>query len=70
MSFNIIPTPPFQKELKLLAKKYPFIKNDLAELSVKLQEDPQMGTHLEMIVIKSEWLYLQKVKVNPVAQEL
>jgi mRNA-degrading endonuclease RelE of RelBE toxin-antitoxin system len=31
MSFNIIPTPPFEKELKHLAKKYPSIKKDMAD---------------------------------------
>ncbi|HEX7902591.1 MAG TPA: type II toxin-antitoxin system RelE/ParE family toxin [Chitinophagaceae bacterium] len=46
MSFNIIPTPPFQKELKQLAKKYPSLKNDMAVLAGKLQEDPQMGAAL------------------------
>lgn len=46
MSFNIIPTPPFEKELKQLAKKYPSIKNDIAALALKLQEEPKMGTAL------------------------
>lgn len=46
MSFSIIPTPPFEKELKKLAKKYPFIKKDFAELAAQLQETPQMGTSL------------------------
>ena len=46
MSFNIIPTPPFEKELKQLAKKYPSIKKDMAELVSRLMEDPKMGTPL------------------------
>ena len=37
MSFNIIPTPPFEKELKQLAKKYSSIKNDIAALALQLQ---------------------------------
>lgn len=46
MSFNIIPTPPFERELKQLAKKYPSIKNDIAALAEKLQENPKSGTPL------------------------
>lgn len=46
MSFNIIPTPPFEKELKQLAKKYPSIKRDIAALGLQLQHDPKMGTPL------------------------
>ena len=39
MSFRIIATPLFEKELKHLLKKYPSIKKDLAELADKLQEE-------------------------------
>lgn len=46
MSFNIIPTPPFEKELKQLVKKYPSLKNDFALLTNKLMKEPKMGTPL------------------------
>ena len=46
MSFNIVPTPPFEKELKQLAKKYPSVKKDLAVLISQLLADPKMGTPL------------------------
>jgi len=46
MSFNIVTTPPFEKDLKLLAKKYPSIKNDLAELASQLLKEPKMGKAL------------------------
>ena len=46
MSFNIIPTPPFEKELKQLAKKYPSIKSDITALAIKLQQETKMGTPL------------------------
>jgi len=46
MSFKIIPTPLFEKELKHLSKKYPSIKKDLAALADKLQKEPKSGTPL------------------------
>ncbi len=46
MSFKILPTPPFAKELKKLAKKYPSIKTDLANLASDLTADPHLGTAL------------------------
>ncbi|MCW3116517.1 MAG: hypothetical protein JWM28_599 [Chitinophagaceae bacterium] len=46
MSFNIIPTPPFVKELKQLAKKYSSIKEDIAALAERLLHEPKTGTPL------------------------
>lgn len=46
MSFKIVPTPPFERELKQLAKKYSSIKKDIAGLARQLLENPQMGTAL------------------------
>lgn len=46
MSFNIIPTPPFEKELKQLAKKYPSIKKDMADVVSRLLKEPKLGTPL------------------------
>jgi mRNA-degrading endonuclease RelE of RelBE toxin-antitoxin system len=43
MSFNIITTPAFEKELKSLLKKYPSVKNDIVELVAKLIKEPKMG---------------------------
>ena len=43
MSFELIPTPSFEKELKRLAKKYPSIKNDIATLAKKLLLNPASG---------------------------
>ena len=44
MRFKIIPTPPFERELKQLAKKYPSIKKDITALAEQLLQQPQMGT--------------------------
>lgn len=40
MSFEIIPTTNFLKELKALAKKYPKIKKDVEDLEKSLKENP------------------------------
>jgi mRNA-degrading endonuclease RelE of RelBE toxin-antitoxin system len=46
MSFELIPTPPFEKELKQLAKKYPSVKKDILSLSNQLSDNPFIGTSL------------------------
>jgi len=46
MSYNIILTPPFEKELKQLAKKYPSLKKDMAVLAAQLQKEPKLGIPL------------------------
>lgn len=46
MSYNIIPTHRFEKELKRLAKKFPSLKNEFAELIREISENPESGTFL------------------------
>lgn len=46
MSYNILTIPPFDKQLKRLAKKYPSLKNEFAELLECLEQDPEQGTNL------------------------
>lgn len=46
MSFNILPTPDFGRELKRLSKKYPSLKSDLSKLLISLEADPTMGQPL------------------------
>ena len=46
MISNIVALPPFEKELKHLAKKFPSVKNDIADLVNDLQIDPMLGTPL------------------------
>lgn len=43
MSYSVVTIPPFDRQLKRLAKKYPSIKNDLAELGKQLTENPTLG---------------------------
>jgi mRNA-degrading endonuclease RelE of RelBE toxin-antitoxin system len=46
MSYNVLTIPPFDKQLKRLAKKYPSLKNEFAQLLESLEQDPEQGTNL------------------------
>lgn len=43
MSYSIIPTHRFEKELKRLAKKFPSLKNDFAKLIANIAANPETG---------------------------
>jgi mRNA-degrading endonuclease RelE of RelBE toxin-antitoxin system len=44
MNYRIILTDNFQKEAKRFLKKYPSLKNELAELNNLLLSNPQLGS--------------------------
>jgi len=46
MSYSIIPTHRFEKELKRLAKKFPSLKNEFAKLIADIAADPETGTFI------------------------
>lgn len=46
MSYNILSTSFFERELKALAKKHRSLKNDLATLIEQLEQNPTTGTEL------------------------
>jgi mRNA-degrading endonuclease RelE of RelBE toxin-antitoxin system len=46
MSYDIRYSDVFKREAKTLAKKYPSLKHDLANLVIELAENPEMGTPL------------------------
>lgn len=46
MSFEIIPTPEFAKEFKILAKRHRSLKKNIKEFSESLAEDPFQGDEL------------------------
>jgi hypothetical protein len=46
MSFNILPTPLFDPELKKLSKKHLSLKKDLADQILSLVKDPTQGEAL------------------------
>ena len=46
MSYNIIPTHRFEKELKRLVKKFSSLKNEFAALIEEISENPECGTFI------------------------
>lgn len=46
MSFSVIPSDNFKKKAKRLSKKYPSLKEELAELNNTLANKPETGTSL------------------------
>ncbi len=46
MSYSIIPTHRFEKELKRLAKKFSSLKNEFADLIEEISENAEAGTTL------------------------
>ena len=46
MSYNILPTSKFSKEIKRLIKKFPSLKSEFANLISLLSEKPIAGTSL------------------------
>lgn len=46
MSFSVIPSDKFKKEARRLSKKYPSLKEELAELNETLANQPETGTAL------------------------
>ena len=43
MSYNVLPLPPFDRQLKRLSKKYPSLKQEYFELIELLEENPEQG---------------------------
>lgn len=43
MSYNVVTIPPFDRQLKRLAKKFPSLKAEYAELVDSLEENPEQG---------------------------
>lgn len=46
MNYEVLSIPPFDKQLKRLAKKYPSLKNEFAQLIESLTEEPEKGIAL------------------------
>ena len=46
MRYNVLTIPPFDKQLKRLARKFPSLKAEYIALIENLEENPNMGTAL------------------------
>lgn len=46
MSYNLIITPPFERDVKVLLKKYKSLKDDLSALFGSLESEPIQGKSL------------------------
>lgn len=64
MSFEIIPTPDFERSFKALAKRYRSLKNDLLDFSLSLQESPFQGVELSPGIRKIRMAIASKNKGN------
>ena len=62
MSYKIELTTNFKQKAKRLAKKYPSLKIELAELFVQLEENPTIGTPLGNNIYKIRLAILSKGK--------
>lgn len=46
MNYNVAAIPPFDRQLKRLAKKYPSLKSDFSNLIKSLETEPNQGIAL------------------------
>ena len=46
MNYNVLPLPPFDRQLKRLSKKYPSLKQEYFQLIELLEENPEQGVSL------------------------
>ena len=46
MSYRIIPTHRFEKEIKRLVRKFPSLKNEFSELINAIQTNPEFGIYI------------------------
>lgn len=66
--YSVRPARSFEKDAKLLLKKYASLKQELLNLGRELANNPTLGTSLEEIVTKLDLLL--KVKAREKVAEL
>lgn len=64
MNYQIEAIPYFKKRAKRLIKKFPTLKQELADLGQQLSNDPKQGSPLGQDCFKIRLVNL-KTKVNP-----
>lgn len=62
MSFEVKPTPHFEREAKVLAKRYRSFKDDLRDFIKELGKDPMQGTELSPGIRKVRLAIVSKGK--------
>lgn len=62
MSYKIVVTRNFEKQLKRLSKKFPSLKNDLINLEKQLLQNPKLGIPLGKIAYKIRLAVKSKAK--------
>ena len=46
MTYKVLAIPPFDRQLKRLAKKYPSRKSEFSDLIENLEKEPKSGTYI------------------------
>jgi mRNA-degrading endonuclease RelE of RelBE toxin-antitoxin system len=46
MRYNVLSIPPFDRQLKRLSRKFPFLKAEYAALLEELEKNPEKGTSM------------------------
>ncbi len=70
MSYSIIATHRFEKELKRLARKFPSLKNEFAGLVAEISDNPEAGTFIGKTAIRFVWPLSVKEMVKAAVQGL
>lgn len=70
MSYSVIVTHRFEKELKRLAKKFPSLKGEFSKLIADISKNPKKGTFVGNSCHKIRLAIASKGKGKEVAQEL
>ena len=69
MNYKVKSIAVFERQAKRLIKKYASLKTELLELVEELRKNPERGTLLVKIVLKSGYLFHLKEKAKAVVQE-
>lgn len=64
MSYSVIATSPFERQLKKLAKKYKSFKEDIAPIIEDLHHNPEIGSPLEKNCFKIRVAISSKTQIN------
>lgn len=69
MSFNVLPTPRFERSFKALAKRHCSLKQDILEFIASLSSNPFQGDELCPNYARSVWRSPRKGAENRAERE-